>query len=122
MGVGHVALIPVVRGVDFSGFGPLVSTSTADIWGAAVGNERTVLGWCRDGSCEPPNYGMKTVLSRQTVTITVPGTAASWQVDFFDTTTGTTILSSASLTRQATNITVPLPDFHDAVAFKLHAQ
>ncbi|MGA2514159.1 MAG: hypothetical protein ABSG37_11150 [Candidatus Limnocylindrales bacterium] len=108
--------------VDFSGFGPLTSSSSSGVWGAAVGNGKSVLGWFRDASSEPPNWGMKPVVSKQSVTITVPGTATSWRVDFYDTRTGTTILSSTSVTRKGNTITIPLPDFHDDIAFKLYAQ
>ena len=57
-----------------------------------------------------------------TVTITVPGAVSGWRVDFYDTKTGTTILSSTSVTRKGDAITVPLPDFHDDIAFKLYPQ
>ena len=53
-----------VRGVDFSGFQPLTSTSSSGVWGAAVGNEKMVLGWYRDANCEPPNWNLRPVLSQ----------------------------------------------------------
>ena len=56
------------------------------------------------------------------MTITVPGTVANWRVDFYDTKTGTKILSSASVTRQGNTVTISLPDFQDDIAFKLYAQ
>ena len=117
--------LPAVKftdGVDFSGFGPLTSTSSSGVWGAAVGNDKSVLGWFRDATSEPPDWPMKPVVSKQTVTITIPGTATNWRVDFYDTATGTTILSSTSVTRQGNAITIPLPDFHDDIAFKLYSQ
>jgi hypothetical protein len=119
------AELPVAKftdGVDFSGFGPLTSTSSSGVWGAAVGTDRSVLGWFRDATSEPPNWGMKSVVSKQTVTITVPGTAASWRVGFYDTKTGTTLLSSASVARHGNTVTIHLPDFKNDIAFKLHAQ
>jgi hypothetical protein len=117
------AELPVAKftgGVDFSGFGPLTATSSSGVWGAAVGNDHSVLAWYRDAACEPPNWNMKATVSKQTVTITVPGTAASWRVDFYDTKTGTTITSSTSVHRKGGVITIPLPDFHDDIAFKMH--
>jgi hypothetical protein len=56
------------------------------------------------------------------VTITVPGTVSSWTVDFYDTKTGTTILSSASVTRHGSTVAIELPDFQNDIAFKLNAQ
>ena len=109
-----------VRGVDFTGFQPLTSTSSSGVWGAAVGNEKMVLGWYRDATSEPPDWELKEVLTGQTVTVTVPGSAANWQVDFYDTKNGTTILSSVAVVRTGNTIVVPLPDFQDDIAFKMY--
>ena len=111
-----------VNGVDFSGFQPLRSASTSAVWGAAVGNEKMVLGWYRDATSEPPDWPLQANISKQSVTITVPGTAVPWQVDFFDTKTGTKKLSSTSASRAGNTISVPLPDFQDDIAFKMTAQ
>jgi hypothetical protein len=108
-----------IRGVDFAGFQPLTSKSSSGVWGAAVGREKMVLGWYRDAASEPPDWGVKEVLSGQTVTITVPGTAANWQVDIYDTKNGTTILSSVAVVREGNNIVILLPDFQDDIAFKM---
>ena len=84
------AELPVAQftsGVGFSGFVPLTSTSSSGVWGAAVGNDQSVLAWYRDATSEPPDWPLKAVVSKQTVTITVPGTIASWRVDFYDTRT-----------------------------------
>ncbi len=110
-----------VRGVDFSGFKPLTSTSSPTVWGAAVGNESMVLGWFRDAFSEPPDWIVQTVPAGQRVTLTIPGSAANWQVDFYDTSTGTTILSSTLVTRKGSTVTVTLPDFQDDIAFKMKA-
>jgi hypothetical protein len=111
-----------VRGVDFTDFQPLTSTSSSSVWGSAIGNENMVLGWFRDAFCEPPDWKLQPVISKQTITITVPGTAANWRVDFYDTKTGTIIISSAVVTRKGNTITLFLPDFQDDIAFKLYAK
>lgn len=111
-----------VEGVDFSGFQPLKSASTSGIWGAVVGNEKFILGWYRDASSEPPNWPLQPVVSKQTVALTVPGSASSWKVDFYNPKDGTTVLSSASISRTGSSLSVPLPDFQDDIAFKLTAQ
>jgi hypothetical protein len=110
-----------VQDVDFSGFTPLTSTSSPAVWGAAVGNESMVLGWYRDAASEPPDWNIKTIPAGKTVTITVQGKAADWQVDLYDTSTGTTILSSTSVTRHGNTVTVTLPEFQDDIAFKMMA-
>ena len=109
------------RGVDFSSFAPLTASSSPVVWGAAVGNESMVLGWFRDAACEPPDWNLRLIPAGQTVTITIPGSAANWQVDFYDTKTGTTNLSSASVTRYGRTVTVTLPAFEDDIAFKMTA-
>jgi hypothetical protein len=105
--------------VDFSGFKPLTTTPSSATWGAAIGDEEMVLGWFRDASCEPPDWNLKPVISGGTVTISVPGNAASWTVDFYNTKTGWPTLSPITVTRQGSTVTVPLPDFQDDIAFKM---
>jgi len=119
--VMELPAVNFVRGIDFSGFQPLASTSSPAVWGAAVGNESMVLGWFRDAASEPPDWNLQTIPAGQTVTLTIPGSAANWQVDFYDTSTGTTILSSTSVTRQGSTVTVTLPEFTDDIAFKMTA-
>jgi hypothetical protein len=110
-----------VNGTDFDGFTPLTTTSTPGIWGAALGDDQMVLGWFRDAGCEPPDWPLKPVISKQTVTLSIPGTATNWRVDFYDTKNGTTILGSLFLTRQGNTLIIPLPDFQDDIAFKAHS-
>jgi hypothetical protein len=113
-----------VKGVDFSGFLPLAVqlTDNTKIWGAAVGNETMVLGWFRDAGSEPPAWNLQPVITKQTVTLTVPGTAANWKVDFYDTKTGTDIIDSEVVTRSGKTVTISLPDFKDDLAFKMSVQ
>jgi hypothetical protein len=111
-----------VAGVDFSAFQPLTATSSSGVRGGTVGNEEMVLGWFRDAKSEPLDWNLQPAISKQTVTIAVPGEATNWQVDFYDTKTGTTILNSANVTREGNTITISLPDFQDDIAFKMAAQ
>lgn len=110
-----------VKGVDFAGFAPFETKTTKDVWGAAIGNESSLIGWYRDAGCEPPDYAMKPVLSGQSVTITVPGTAANWKVDFYNTKDGVTLLGSVTVARSGKTVAILLPDFSDDIAFKAHA-
>jgi hypothetical protein len=117
--------LPVVnftKGIDFSGFQPLTSTSSFGVWGAAVGNETMVLGWYRDATTEPPNWNIRPLISNQTVTITIPGTTTNWQIDFYDTKNGTDIVGSTVVTLNGNKVTITLPDFTDDIAFKMHVQ
>jgi hypothetical protein len=54
------------------------------------------------------------------VTIVVPGSVSEWKVDFYDTKTGTTMIGSATITRQGNGLTITLPDFTDDIAFKMY--
>lgn len=112
--------VKFVSGVDFSGFAPVASTSTSGIWGAAIGNEQMVLGWYRDATSEPPDWKMQPVISKQTVTLSVSGSGHTWKVDFFDTHTGTDIVSSIAVLWDRDRVTIPLPDFTDDIAFKMY--
>jgi hypothetical protein len=109
-----------VKDVDFSTIRPLTSQSSGTIFGAVVGNEKMGIGWFRDAKCEPPDWNLQPVISNQTVTINVAGSAANWQVDFYDTKTGIDIISSAIVTRKGNNIIITLPDFTDDIAFKMY--
>jgi len=111
-----------VDGIDLSGFGPLTTRTSSDIWGAAVGNEKHIIGWFRDAACEPPDWNLKPILSGQTVTITVPGSATNWQIDFYDTKTGTDIVSSIAIKTKGNTATIPFPDFADDIVFKMLIQ
>jgi hypothetical protein len=111
-----------IKDVDFSGFHPLTSSSSSGVWGAAVGDETMVLGWFRDSTSEPPNWNLRPVVSKQTVSITVPGRATHWQVDFYNTKTGTEIVSTIMATRNGDTVTMTLPDFADDIAFKMHVE
>jgi len=110
-----------VNGVDFSCFQPLASTVTSGAWGAALGNEKTVLGWYRDAGSEPPDWPLQPVVSKQMVTVTVPGNASNWKVDFYNTKDGTTVLGSVTISQTGSTVTIPLPDFQDDIAFKMAA-
>ena len=108
-----------VEGIDFAGFKPLTSETSSGIWGAAIGNEVYIIGWFRDAACEPPEWNLMPILSGESVTITVPGSAENWQIDFYDTKTGTDIVSSMTITTNGRSATIPLPDFTDDIVFKM---
>jgi len=107
-------------GVDFSGFKPLVAISSPGVWGGAIGNEKTILGWYRDAGSEPPDWPLKDSISGETVLLEVPGAIADWQIDFYDTKSGTDVIGSDTFSVQGGKVTITLPDFTDDIAFKMH--
>jgi len=111
-----------MQGVEVTDFKPLTAQYQGKVFGAALGNEKMVIGWFRDADCEPPDWPLQPVISKQNITITVPGSAQNWKVDFYNTTTGTDIVNSATTVRQGTTITITLPDFTDDIAFKMYVQ
>ncbi len=116
---------PVLRfaeGMDMTGFKPIPARASGKIFGAALGNEEMIIGWYRDASCEPPNWNLQPVVSKQTVTLTISGMATNWQVDFYNTKTGRDIISSTTVTQKGGIITITLPDFTDDIAFKVYVQ
>ena len=115
---------PVARfsaGMDMTGFKPITAQSSGKIFGAALGNEERIIGWYRDAACEPPDWNLQPVISRQTVSLAVAGRATNWQVDFYSAQTGTDIISSTTVTRKNHALTITLPDFTDGIAFKIKA-
>ena len=115
-------IVRFVEGVDMTGFKPIVAQASGKLFGAALGNEKMIIGWYRDALCEPPDWNVQPVVSKQTVTLTVSGMAPNWQVDFYSAKTGIDIISSTTVTQQAGTITITLPDFADDIAFKIHVQ
>jgi hypothetical protein len=84
-----------------------------------VGNGTSAIGWFRDANCIPPNWPLAGVIAGQKVMISVPGTAANWQVDFYNTSNGTHLIESITVSQKGNVVTVPLPDFEDDIAFKM---
>jgi len=107
--------------VDIRGFVPLAAQVSPGVVGAAIGTVTSAIGWFRDARSEPPDWPVQPVASGQTVTLTVPGSAPRWRVDFYDTATGTTITSSSVTTRAGNGVTITLPAFSDDIAFKMTA-
>lgn len=118
----ELAASKFMEGIDVSAFKPLVSQYKGKIIGAALGDEQTIIGWYRDAGCQPPDWPLQLVISKQNVTIIVPGSTKNWKVDFYDTQTGTVIPGTALAERQGSMITISLPDFTDDIAFKLYAR
>ncbi|MDR3577875.1 MAG: hypothetical protein P4L50_28765 [Anaerolineaceae bacterium] len=118
----ELAAANFVKGVDFSGFKPVAVDLSGGrlLKGAALGSDKFVIGWFRDSQCEPPNWNLRPVISKQVVKISAPGSAKDWQVDFYDAATGKDITSSTSVTRTGGQIILALPDFKDEVAFKMY--
>ena len=109
--------------MDFSDFQPLEARGSEKITGAALGNEKMISGWFRDASCEPPDWNLLlVVVSQQSVSLSTPGEATTWQVNFYDPADGSQVTGSISVQRAGDRVTVPLPDFRDAIAFKMMAQ
>lgn len=107
--------------VDFAGFRPLdvKLPSGTRVEGAILGNDRMMIGWFRDADCEPPDWRLQQAISGQTVTVAAPGSASEWRVDFYDTRTGTDMVSSATTVRQGDDVIILLPVFTDDIAFKM---
>lgn len=110
------------RDVDFAGFLPLNVQFSSKITGAAVGNETMAVGWFRDAGCEPPSWKLKPVISKQNVSIGVPGTASTWKIDFYSTGPEIVLLSSISVAQKRDRVKIELPDFTDDITFKMYAQ
>lgn len=117
----ELAAARFVENVNFAGYQPLAVSFSSSVWGGAAGNEQSAVGWVRDAACEPPEWPLLPVVSGQTVTITLPGSAANWQVDFYDTKTGLDVIATIHITRTTSTASIPLPDFQDDLAFRLTA-
>ena len=104
-----------VRDMDFAGFVPVPCHSSQGVKGAVLGSERVRVAWFRDSMCSPPNW-LERPVSGQTVTMDAPGD--SWQVEFYDPTTGK-LLSKLRLAVHEGHLQTVLPEFTGSIAIKL---
>jgi hypothetical protein len=108
---------PVVRfmdGVDFSGFQPLELKTSADLFGAALGNDRQIVGWFRDVNCRAPDWPMRD-LEAQSVTIPADGQR---RVHFFNWRSGHEIFAR-NLEAADGSLVISLPQFEGAIVFRV---
>jgi hypothetical protein len=106
--------------IDMAGMAPIAATAPATLLGAALGNQGTIIGWYRDARCEPPDWPVQPVPAGQAVTLTVPGPATRWQLDFYDPQTGEATGDSAQVFASDGAVVIELPDFTDDIAFKMY--
>lgn len=114
--------LPVVsflQNVDYTGFRPIDIALDHSTQGAALGNSRTILVWVRDARSSAPKWPIRS-LRGLTVTVSAPGPARNWKVDFYDTESGR-MFKSTSAHRRAGGIAVLVPSFRGSIAFKLRA-
>ncbi len=104
-------------GMDFTGFRPVAVALPRELKGAALGNGRLVIAWFRDARCEPLDWPVRTVPA-QRITLTVPGAARDWTVEFFE--SGSARRSGDGRAQRKENVVhVELPAFEGSVAVKL---
>ncbi|MGD8238693.1 MAG: hypothetical protein PVH68_09090 [Armatimonadota bacterium] len=106
-----------VEGVDFARFTPVVATGSDGVSGAAIGNERVVLGWFRDAQCGAPDWPVRRV-EGEIVVLRVRGSAPEWHVQFHDTGSGD-VVTRRTVRGKGAEVSVPLPAFEESIAFKM---
>jgi len=114
------AAAPVARflqDVDYSGFQPIDVAVDSEVKGAALGNDRVVVGWVRDVRSAAPDWPTRSI-NDQTVTVAAPGQSRDWLVTFYDTDSGGP-MGSISAARDQTSIPVALPSFEGSIAFQM---
>jgi hypothetical protein len=102
------------RHVDYSGFAPVASQLSTNLFGAALGSRRQVIVWVRDAACQPPEWPIRTLSGEQVMLDAANG---AWEVEIFDPETGQST-GHANLTATTGKLRVPLPEFRGAVALK----
>ncbi len=82
-----------------------------------LGNERMALGWFRDARCVPPEWPVRR-LAGQAVKLDLA--IGRWTVEFFDPISGKS-LGNRDVASNGNRIALEIPEFEDAIAFKLRA-
>jgi hypothetical protein len=108
-----------VRGVDFTGFKPVTVGESADLKGAALGNERMIIGWFRDADCAAPDWPVRHTENR-TIKLAVPGAAPNWSTEFCETGSGEAS-GRLACRRRDREVVISLPSFEGSIAFKMFA-
>ncbi|MBI5394189.1 MAG: cellulase family glycosylhydrolase [Verrucomicrobia bacterium] len=108
-----------VRDVDFGSLKPLELADSSALRGGALGNARFALGWFRDAASEAPDWPLRRV-EGASVALVMAASPSAWQVEFYDTETGK-VIGRGQSRRQGNHVTVALPPFNGAVAFKMTA-
>ena len=110
--------VAFLQDIDFNGFKPVSCVLSNALVGAMIGNDKTILGWFRDAQCEPPEWPIKLVLGQ---TVTLDASGHSWQIEYFDPTTGQS-KDKSLLATQAGRLHIVLPEVKDAIAIRLMRQ
>jgi hypothetical protein len=114
----ETAAATFVRGLDFTGAVPLVTGTSADLMGGAVGSASQIVGWFRSAACAAPDYACNTPLVGETATITALGGDTTWNATFFDTATGAPLPGGTPVDAGGA-IVVTLPTITDDIAFTM---
>jgi hypothetical protein len=115
----EVSAVRFIKDVDYTNYKPLPVQLSSAIFGAAIGNEKSIIGWFRDAKCEPPDWNTQQLITGQTVTVTLPGAKSTWLVKFYDTKTSTDVIDSTTVTSKGNKVIIHLPDFRNDLAFKM---
>ena len=104
-----------VRGIDCTGFRPIPCTLPGPLKGAAIGNDKMLLGWFRDARCDPPDWPTRP-MPRQAVSVDLPGSL--WQAEFVDTATGKPV-DRVRLVAHDRRVRIAFPEFQGSIAVRL---
>jgi len=108
-------LVQFMDGIDFSGFQPLEVKTSSDLFGAALRNDRMVLGWFRDARCRAPDWPMRDLDGQS---VTVPAADGHRRVHFINWRSGLEIFSR-NLDAADGAIVISLPQFEGAIVFRV---
>ena len=82
-----------------------------------LGNERTALGWFRDARCALRSGPVRRLATQ---VVKLNRVAGGWTLEFFDPVSGKSF-GNRVITSRGDGITIEIPEFEDAIAFKLNA-
>ena len=102
-----------VKGISFKDLKPVDVILSKNLEGAALGSNKLILGWFRDGHCSPPAWPVRR-LSAESVTLPKAG-GKRWTVQFCDTLTGKPMGEGAPVD-WLDGLVIALPEFSESVA------
>lgn len=105
-----------MKNVDYTGFEPIESRMSSDLFGAAIGHDQTVVAWFRDIHCVAPDWPTRS-LQKAWVKLKVPGKSRRWKVTIYDPLT-LQVVEECQINRKGGSLRIELPPFIDSLVLK----
>jgi hypothetical protein len=103
-----------VKDTDYTGLEPVACETSPGIFGATLGNGKTIIGWFRDVRCIAPKWPEE---SAKDQSVAMPARDGKWRIEIIDTESGRILEGNEAIARNG-KLRVALPEFHGSVGLR----